>query len=244
MRGARSVAGRAFVGGALLSVAAAAMPACLRVEHGVQVDLAVSWLDGEPAASFPLGGGGAIRVEHGLVTISRASLRPCLGAALGRSVLPQVLAPVSSALLPGARAQHSHGSAEGTSLDVTLSVAWEEQAVHLGTFAPPPGTYCGVHLELGGNRGPALVVAGRAEDGAAWSAWSETVGAIHMELDEPLALTERGRTPLQSFLLTASPFAGLERMPEDAGLLGNLLASGGGGPSVRVAGHDPHAHHH
>lgn len=234
---------RALLGGAVLSVLAAAAPACLRVEHGIEVHLAVSWIDGAPSAELPLGDGGGVRVEHAVAMIHHVSLQRC-ELAVDEPSLRQTLNLLMDRLLPRAMAQHAHGGSGGTELDASVQLDWQEQAVHVGTFTPPPGHYCALEVVLDNASGPALVAAGDSAEGTPWLAWSDVRGPIRMSLGEPLDLSTRGSTSLEAFLMTADPFAGLGRMPEDATALGDLIASGGAGPSVRVAGSDPHAHHH
>lgn len=216
-----------------LVVAQGGAPGCLRVEHGIEVELALSWVDAEPGAWLSLGDGSTLRLEDGVVWVAGASLLRCSEAHALESArfLP---ARFLGALLPLARAQHDHGGG-GTSLAGPLALSAGERGVVLGTFTPPAGRYCGLHVVLEAEDGPTLVARGTTGAGETFSAWSEEGGYAHLTLEEPLVLDRAGLVALDASLFGARPFAGLESLPADARALGDHLVGGRAHGTLRVS---------
>jgi hypothetical protein len=203
-----------------LGAAQGAAPGCLRVEHGIEVELALSWVAAEPGAALPLGDGSTVRLDDGLAWVEGASLLRCVED--HASLEPRALL---RALWPVAHAQHDHGGG-GTSVAGPLALSPHDRGVVLGRFTPPPGRYCGVHVVLASEDGPTLVATGSTDAGEAFSAWSDEDGYAHLTLETPLVLEVPGLATLDATLFGASPFAGLERLPGDARALGDHLVGG------------------
>lgn len=180
---------------------------CLRVEHGIVVELALSALPSGGADRVWLGDETELVVEDGSVGITEASLLPC------RDVAPR-LEEAARALLGPARAvaQHDH-EASPLTIAGPVRVSLVDAVTILGSFTPPPGRYCGVHLEVAPGRPeldePTLAVRAHTLPGEPIVAASHDSGALHLELAEPLELAERGTTVLRASLFLDRPFAGL-----------------------------------
>lgn len=212
-----------------LGAAQGAAPGCLRVEHGIEVELALSWVDAEPGAALPLGDGSTLRLDDGLAWVEGASLLRCVEdhASLEARALLRALWPV-------AHAQHDHGGG-GTSIAGPLALSPHDRGVVLGRFTPPPGRYCGVHVVLASDDGPTLAASGTTGAGAPFSAWSDEDGYAHLTLEAPLVLDGPGLVTLDATLFGASPFAGLVSLPGDARSLGDHLVGGHARGTLRVA---------
>lgn len=225
---------------ALLLAAQAAAPGCLRVEHGIEVDLSLSWVEAAPDAWLSLGDGTAVRLDDGLAWIRSATLLPCAEHARGpraRRRRPQPgIEQVLEVLAPTARAQHTHGGSAGTSLLGPLALSAVTRGVHIGTFTPVPGSYCGVHVVLGADDGPAVAMTATTGTGASVSAWSAPEGWAHLPLGSPLVLDRPGPVTLEATLFASHPFANLASLPADAQAFGAHLAGGARGSSARLAG--------
>jgi hypothetical protein len=227
---------------ALLGAAHLGGPGCLRVERGIEIELALSWLDAEPGEVLALGGGTRVQLDDGIVWIESASLLPCLDTQARVAPVPRPTESLWSPFAwgpPRAQAQHAHHGGGGTSLAGPLALEVHARGVVLGVLRPPPDRWCGVHVALAAAQGPTLALAGTAGDGASFSAWAEEDGFAHLVLEAPLDAGRPGRTRLEAFLFGARPFGGLVDLPDDPHALGEHLIGGHGGGTLRVADPEP-----
>jgi len=122
-----------FITIAVLSVAA--LPHCMQVTDGIEVDVAYQPV--ATPAQVRTDMGYRVHLERALIAIGRVELIECDSFVLG---LWELVAP--------ARAR-AHESATPTSLGVPLVVDLMEGAgapLFAGTLRPPPGRYCGIRV--------------------------------------------------------------------------------------------------
>jgi len=118
---------------ALLSVAA--LPQCMQVSDGIELDVAYQPV--ATPAQIRTDMGYRVHLERALIAVGRVELIECDNFVLG---LWELVAP--------ARAR-AHESATPTSLGVPLVLDLMESAgapSFAGTLKPPPGRYCGVRV--------------------------------------------------------------------------------------------------
>ena len=118
---------------ALLS--AAALPRCMQVSDGIEVDVAYQPV--ATPAQVRTDMGYRVHLERALIAVGKVELIECDNFVLG---LWELVAP--------ARAR-AHESATPTSLGVPLVVDLMEGAgvlMFAGTLRPPPGRYCGIRV--------------------------------------------------------------------------------------------------
>ena len=161
-----------------------------------------------------------------LATISEAELLVCRSTEAWLDGAARVLLGPTRA-----HAQHDH-RASPFALVGPFRVSLVSDAATLGAFTPPPGHYCGVHVELGpaaddGDRAPwTITLRARTADGAAVLASSDGPGAMHLEFDAPLVLTGRGTTVLHASFYEETTFARLPALIDGEEALGAALLRG------------------
>lgn len=183
---------------------------CLRVEHGIVVELALGALPSGGASRVWLGDGTELVIEDGTILVTEASLLPCA------HVRPD-LNEAARALLGPARAL-AHDEASPFAIRGPLRVSLVGEPTILGSFTPAPGRYCGVHLEVGADEGgldeATLTLGARTPGGDTIEASTRDTGALHLELAEPLDLAARGTTLLRASLFLDRPFAALSSLDD------------------------------
>lgn len=199
---------------------------CLHVEHGIVVELAASALPTGGATRVWLHDGTELAVESGAITVSEAELLPCRSASTPRlEMLRAILGPAR------AMAQHEH-EASPFSLGGPFRVSLTDAQSVLGAFTPPPGSYCGVHVELGPAADAAdappwtITLRAHTPEGTPVVAASDGPGAVHLELDAPLVLDRRGTTVLRASFYEDHTFARLPALVPGIDALGAALLRG------------------
>ena len=201
---------------------------CLRVEHGIVVELAASALPSGGATRVWLHDGTELVVESGAITLLEAELLPCRSAGASRLELLRSLLGPARAM---AQHEHEHG-ASPFALRGPFRVSLTDERTVLGAFTPPPGSYCGVHVTLGpaleaGDDAPwTIALDAHTPEGAPVVAASDAPGAVHLELDAPLVLSERGTTLLSASFYEDHTFARLPALVDGAEALGAALLRG------------------
>lgn len=230
MKGRPSPAHRCRLGPGLVALAVLAAldlgaVGCLHVAHGVVAELVVGALPTGALERVWLHDGTPLDVEAGSVVVTEARLLPCRGAAAR-------LEEAGRALLGPARARAQHVHDSPFTIAGPFRVSLVAPATVLGAFTPAPGSYCGVHLELGpaasedGGEPSSLELRARAEDGTPILARTANPGAVHLELDAPLALDRRGTSRLVASLYEARTFARLPALVEGVEPLGAAILRG------------------
>ena len=216
---------------AMAMAAWAGVGGCLRVDHGILVELTLSALPAGAASRVWSEDGSELVVDAGEITVTEARLLACRPDASAR------LEAMARALLAPSRAhaQHDHSGSHADSPLVIrgpFRVSLVDEPAVLGAFAAPPGRYCSVHLELGAapdesDASPwTLAMHAHTPAGAYVAAWSDAPGIGHVELAEPIVLDRGGTTRLHASLFVERPFARLAGLTQPPPELGAAILRG------------------
>lgn len=212
---------RMFSLATLLTIGAAFSPACLRVEHGIVVELRVAPSPMGGASEVELPGGDPLALDAGEITIRDVTLLPCAASP------SQVHAAAWGLPFVAAALAHDHTSA-GRVVRGPFRVPLTEGETIVGVLTPPPGTYCGLHVNLGPESGeaePAWTLRARAHarGGAELGALTDAVRAAHVVPAVRFDLTTTGPRTIHLSLYDSPrvPVGNVD--PEDAGALGAAL---------------------
>ena len=212
---------------ALAVAAQAGVGGCLRVEHGIVVELALSALPTGAATTVWSEDGTELALDTGEITVTEARLLVCRGDATARvHDLWRALVVPSRAL-----AQHDHGASPLVIVG-PFRVSLVGAPTVLGLFDAPPGRYCAVHIALGPARDVAdgapwtLAIQAHTAAGLSVAAASDGPGIAHVELAEPLVLDRAGTTRLHASLFLVRPFAQLTGLAAGSTELGAAILRG------------------
>lgn len=209
---------------ALLLVGAALAPACLRVDHGIVVELRMAALRTGGASELTPPGGEPFVLDAGEITIRDVTLLPCVESAVHARV--EAWGPLVLAI---ARAHEHEGG--GPVIRGPFRVSLTDDETTIGAFTPAPRAYCALHVNLGplaeGSE-PAWTSRARAHahDGTALEAWSDAVSAAHVVPAEAFDLTTPGARAIHMSLYESRGFSGTNFDVHEARALGDALIGG------------------
>lgn len=211
----------------LLMAVHAGTPGCLRVDHGIVVELEGGALPGGAASRVTLEDGTSFVVDAGEVTLLDIALLRCASTSTSR-VEAWPAFPGSAFPGPPTARAHDHGGAQLT-LAGPFQISLVDAPVVLGVLTPPPGTYCALHVRLGTNleAGAARTISMRGHTLAQeLRAESTETGSAHLVLPEPLALDRSGAHTLRMSLFEAEPFAAMSTLVDGESALGAAMLRG------------------